>query len=230
MKYMGSKARIASRLLEFMPVSGRNYVEPFAGGMNMIAAVSYAKARHANEINSYIIAAFEALKQGWAPEFITRELYSELKALKGPDYLIGWAGIACSYSGKWFGGYAGIVETKSGIRDYQAEAIKNALKQIKNMKDVTFSSKSYEELDIPDGSVVYCDPPYANTTGYRDSFDSRAFWRWAKRVSRYNDVYVSEYSAPDFAKEILAIPVKSSLSANGLSGRSLGSVEKLFKL
>jgi len=230
MKYMGSKARLSKKILSAMPTLERNYVEPFAGGMNMVAAVGDAQSRHANELNHYVVAMFQAFLSGWEPEHIDRETYAKLKGLNGPDHLIGWAGVACSYSGKWFGGYAGIVETKEGRRDYQGEAIKNAIKQIAAMKGVTFSSMSYEELEIPDGSLVYCDPPYAGTTGYRDSFDSRAFWRWAKKLSRYCDVYVSEYTAPDYAHEILAMPVRSSLSANGLSGGSKESVEKLFRL
>lgn len=230
MKYMGSKARISSKILAVMDVSNRDYIEPFAGGMNMISSVFGARTRHANEINKYVVAMFEALIDGWQPEYVSRAEYDRLRTLSGPDYLIGWAGIACSYSGKWFGGFAGVVETKGGRRDYQAEAIKNARKQVANMEDVTFSSFSYDELEIPDGCLVYCDPPYANTTGYRDDFDSRAFWRWAKRTARYCDVFVSEYIAPDFATEVLSIPVKSSLSANGKSGQSVSSVEKLFRL
>lgn len=230
MKYMGSKARLSAKILNVMGASGRDYVEPFAGGMNMISAVCGARTRHANEINKYVVAMFESLIDGWQPEYVSRDEYNELRKLSGPEHLIGWAGVACSYSGKWFGGFAGIVETKDGRRDYQAEAIKNASKQVAQMKDVTFSSLSYDELEIPDGCLVYCDPPYAGTTGYRDVFDSIAFWRWAKRTSRYCDVYVSEYTAPDFAHEVLAIPVKSSLSANGKSGASIASVEKLFRL
>lgn len=230
MKYMGSKARLSAKILEVMDVSGRDYVEPFTGGMNMIAAVDGANSRHANEINKYVVAMFEALVSGWVPPHITREDYSRLRMLMGDDHVIGWAGIACSYSGKWFGGYAGVVETKQGVRDYQKEALNNALKQAEKLQGVSFSSCCYRDLEIPDGSLVYCDPPHAGTTGYKDSFDSVSFWRWAKRTSRYCDVYVSEYTAPDFATEILSMPVKSSLSANGVSGGSKASVEKLFKL
>jgi len=175
MKYMGSKARLKKHIIPIIDAENRLYYEPFAGGMNMIDGVKSAKARFANDSNKYVIAAFKALCAGWEPEHITKEHYSELKSLNGEDYLIGWAGIACSYSGKWFGGYAGIVETKSGRRDYQAEAIKNAIKQVPKLKGVEFSSVSYDELLIEDGSVVYCDPPYAGTTGYSSAFDSGKF-------------------------------------------------------
>lgn len=230
MKYMGSKARISKRILEIIPTEGRNYVEPFAGGMNMMSSVLNASSRWANDSNSYVIAMFEALLSGWVPPKISKEQHNDLRKLSGEDKLIGWAGTACSFSGAWFGGYAGVVKTKDGIRDYQAEAWRNVEKQISSLNGVIFSSVSYEDMDIPDGSLVYCDPPYANTTGYKDKFNSKSFWRWAKRLSRHCDVYVSEYVAPDYAHKILTIPIKSSLSANGNSGGCKNYTEKLFKL
>lgn len=230
MKYMGSKARLKNKIIPLLNAGGRSYYEPFAGGMNMIDGVRDAKARFANDSNKYVIAAFKALCAGWNPEFISRDEYAKLKNLEGDDHLIGWAGIACSYSGKWFGGYAGIVETRCGRRDYQAEAIKNAAQQIKNLKGVIFSSLSYDEMQIESGSVVYCDPPYAGTTGYKDLFSNDDFWDWARDLSRRCDVYISEYKAPDDFECIAEFDVKSSLSANGRSGHSKPSVEKLFKL
>lgn len=228
MKYMGSKARLKKHIIPIINASGRVYCEPFAGGMNMIDGVLDAKARFANDSNKYVVATFEALCNGWNPEFITREHYNELRKLNGDDHLIGWAGIACSYSGKWFGGYAGIVETKCGRRDYQAEAIKNAIKQVKNLKGVTFSSLNYNEMDIDDGSVVYCDPPYAGTTGYSSSFDSDEFWRWVRNLSLRCDVFVSEYNAPDDFDCIAEFSLSSSLSTNGRYGGNKSSSEKIF--
>lgn len=228
MKYMGSKARLKKHIIPIINASGRVYYEPFAGGMNMIDGVLDAKERFANDRNKYVIAAFEALCSGWHPEFITREHYNELKKLNGDDHLIGWAGIACSYSGKWFGGYAGIVETRGGRRDYQAEAIKNAIKQVKNLNGVTFSCLNYDEMNISDGSVVYCDPPYAGTTGYSDSFDSNKFWGWVRNLSLRCDVFVSEYNAPDDFDCIAEFSLSSSLSANGRYGGNKSSSEKIF--
>lgn len=230
MKYMGSKARFKKQILEKIPTRNAIYIEPFAGGMNMIDGVHDAEVRIANDFNKYLIAMFQALDFGWIPEKITKDEYFELKNLNGPDYLIGWAGIACSYSGKWFGGFAGDVMTKRGLRDYQQEAIKNALKQIDNLKGVKFLNGSYDEIIIPDNSVVYCDPPYAGTTGYKDAFDNDKFWQWIRDTSKNNKVFVSEYKAPDDFECILEIHTKSSLSANGLSGGSKVSVEKLFAI
>jgi len=229
MKYMGSKARLKKHIIPLLNAKERIYCEPFAGGMNMIDGVDNALLRLANDSNRYVIAAFKALCCGWEPEFICRDQYHELRNLRGEDHVIGWAGIACSYSGKWFGGYAGIVETKDGRRDYQAEAIKNVTKQVVKLKGVNFSSVSYEEMEIENGSVVYCDPPYASTTGYSSYFDNEKFWQWVRKISLRCDVFVSEYSAPHDFDCILEVPLKSSLSANGICGGSKASSEKLFK-
>lgn len=227
---MGSKARFKKQILQKINTENRVYVEPFAGGMNMIDGVHNAKMRIANDSNKYLISMFQALYFGWVPEKITKNQYLQLKNLNGPDYLIGWAGIACSYSGKWFGGFADTVSTQQGLRDYQDESIRNALKQIQNLKDVLFVSNSYDQLDIPSDAVIYCDPPYAGTTGYKDSFDNDKFWDWVREKSKKNDVFVSEYNAPDDFKCILEIQTKSSLSANGSSGGSRCSTEKLFTI
>ena len=145
--------------------------------------------------------------------------------------MYGYAGICCSYSGKWWGGYAGKVLTKQGYRDYQSEAIVNILKQQPNIRGVRFDHSSYDEIEIIKGSIIYCDPPYANTTGYLTTgFDHSAFWAWVRDTSKIAEVYVSEYNAPDDFDCIWQKETKSSLSANGHCGGSKKSTEKLFRI
>ena len=167
---------------------------------------------------------------------ITREQYKEVRENKNAyeSSYVGWVGIACSYSGKWFGGFAGEVKTKGGIRDYQLEAHKNLKKQLPNLIGVEFIHSSYDDLDIPDSSIIYCDPPYEDTTKYKDEFNDDEFnhddfWQWCRDMSaKGHKVFISEYSAPDDFECVWHREVKSSLSANGKSGRSKLSVEKLF--
>lgn len=90
---------------------------------------------------------------------------------------------------------------------------------------------SYENIPIVDGSLVYCDPPYKNTSEYRVAkFDSDRFWNWARMKSENNRIYISEYEAPADFKCVWEKEVKSSLSANGTSGGWKSSVERLFTL
>lgn len=233
MKYMGSKTRISKKILPII-LENRNdelYIEPFSGGCNILQFVD--GARIANDIHPYLNDMWRALIKGWEPpEYISKELYLEIKNNKEayPKELVGWVGFNCSYSGKYFGGYAGITQTREGERNYQTEARKNISRQIPSLKGVTFSDKNYLDLDIPKNSIVYCDPPYQGVTEYSMSFDHNIFWDWVRELSKNNRVYVSEYKAPSDFKCIWSQELNSSLSANGISGGNKKSIEKLFIL
>ena len=234
MKYMGSKARFAKEMLPII-LKGRTidqyYVEPFCGGMNMICEVK--GKRIANDIHFYLIQMWRELVMGWIPKKITKEEYSEIKSnqSKYPSYLVGWVGFNCSYSGKWFGGFAGETKTKIGtIRDYQTEAINNVAKQVVKMKGVIFNNKPYYDVHLPPNSIVYCDPPYEGTTGYKDGFNHTEFWEWCRKKSKENhSIFISEYNAPEDFECVWEKEAKSSLSANGKIGGNKISIEKLFK-
>ena len=49
-----------------------------------------------------------------------------------------------------------------------------------------------------DGMVIYCDPPYRDTTKYATgNFDYEKFYRWCKDMAKNNIVLISEYWMPD---------------------------------
>jgi DNA adenine methylase len=235
MKYMGSKDRIAKDILPII-LKDRSpdqwYIEPFCGGCNIIDKVQ--GNRIANDSNMYLIEMWKALLNGWQPIEISKEQYTDIKnnSDKYPLYLIGWTAFNCSYSGKWFGGYAGTVNTKVGtIRNYQREAINNINKQLPKLKNIIFQNDNYRNIEIPDNSIIYCDPPYSDTTKYFDKFDSEKFWEWVRTITnKGHKVFISEYKAPKDFECIWEKEIKSSLSANGKIGGNKISVEKLFKL
>ena len=78
--------------------------------------------------------------------------------------------------------------------------------------------------------VLYCDPPYENTTKYStNKFDYDKFWNWCKVMSKNNYVYISSYEAPnDFKciwhKDTLANFASKRKSADQQNKR----IEKLF--
>lgn len=243
MKYLGSKNRIAKEILPIILKDrkiGQWYVEPFVGGANMIDKVIGNRIGADN--NEYLIEMWKHLQlYGYPPYHITKEQYHEIRDdLKNSNYhlqhhakwLIGYVGFNLSYSGKWFGGYADKVFTKENIvRDYQLEARNNIIKQIKNLNNVNFIFSEYDKLTIPKESIIYCDPPYKNTTGYKDKFDNGKFWKWAEKIAEQgHKIFVSEYVAPEKWNCVWEKTVKSSLSANGKIGGNKESVEKLFTL
>ena len=237
MKYMGSKARIAKHILPIMLEEAEKngittWIEPFIGGCNMIDKVPNTFKRIGYDLNEYIIEMFKALQQEFVPkDLYTKEEYGYVKNNKDENKaLTGYVGINCSYSGKWFGGYAGITKTKGGIRNYQEEAKRNVLKQIEKLQDVEFISASYDTLSFKD-CLLYLDPPYKGTTEYKDGgFDHDKFFDWCREQAKDNIVFVSEYEAPEDFVCVWQQEVKSSLSANGVSGGNKVSVEKLFKV
>jgi len=227
MKYMGSKAKISK---EILPIILKNreqdqfYIEPFVGGCNVIDKVG--GLRIGNDLNPYLISMWKALQKGWTPPVsITEEEYRHIQnnKLLYPSYLVGYVGFN-SYGAKFFGGYR---RDKTNLRDYWKEHHKNIMKQIPNIQSVLFFNKEYNLLRIPEGSLVYCDPPYQNTTGYSNTIDNTFFWNWIRKISEKNTVYVSEYNAPDDFQCIWKKEVNNTLIKN--TGEKQG-VEKLFKL
>ena len=68
MKYMGSKAKITKFIVPIIQQKieesgSRTYLEPFAGGCNVIDKVN-AKYRVASDKNEYLIALFKYLQVG----------------------------------------------------------------------------------------------------------------------------------------------------------------------
>ena len=230
MVYMGSKNRIAKELIPIITKDlkpNQWYVEPFVGGANMIDKIEHPYKLGADN-NKYLIALLEAVQNGQElPEYITKDEYIAVKTNKDnyPDWYVGFVGFICSFRGKFFGGYSGYCTTKTGIqRNYIKECINNILKQ--NLDGIKLVCSSYDALDIPANSVIYCDPPYNGTTKYKDSFDSDAFWQWCRdKAKEGHTVYVSEYNAPEDFKCIWEKQINSNLGDT-----SKTATEKLFTI
>ena len=136
MQYLGSKARIAKKILPIIlkdRKSDQYYVEPFVGGCNSIDKVS--GPRIGNDLNKYLIVMLRALQHGWVPpNIVSKELYTEIQKYPDlyPDELVCFVGLLCSFGGKWFGGYA----ANSKGDNYAERGARVLLKQIKNLKGV----------------------------------------------------------------------------------------------
>ena len=83
------------------------------------------------------------------------------------------------------------------------------LQSLQSLERLQVTSLSYDEIDIPDGAVVYCDPPYhaCNKSlydGTAKAFDHNAFYDWCVSVSKTNPIFISEYSIEDDRFEIVA--------------------------
>ena len=230
MKYMWSKNRLAKFLLPIILKDRRPnqwYVEPFVWGANVIDKVD--SLRLWGDLNKYLISFLEWIKKWKKYSKITKEQYmnikNEYKNNKYPLDLIWYAWICVSYSWVWFSSYAWKVKTRWWFRDYQDEAIRNIEKQ--NLSWIIFKHSSYKDLEIPKESIIYCDPPYKNTSWYLNTFNHTEFWEWCREKKKeWHTIFISEYDAPDDFKCVWEKEVKSSLSGRG----SKTSIEKLFTL
>lgn len=231
---MGSKRRIAK---EILPIILQNrtedqwYVEPFCGGCNSLDKVT--GNRIGNDINKYLIALLKEMqKDDFTLPFIGEEEYRQMKLNQHAysDWVLGYAGLQLSFGAKWFGGYRRDKKGVSGNENemFQNNQAKNSiLKQSPLLKNVVFYCVDYNDLSIPQNSIIYCDPPYKGTTEYKDEFDHEKFWKWCKgMVYEGHQVFVSEYNAPSDW-----IPIWQKEVTTGLDVTSTKKdIERLFTL
>lgn len=228
MKYMGSKNRIAKDILPIILKDRKPnqwYVEPFVGGCNIIDKV-YGNRIGADN-NEYVICLFKAIQNGFIPpDTISEEEYKKAQKERKVDALTSFIGFGCSYSGKWFGGYARGNTNNGEPRNYCLESKKNIMKQKDALSGVIFDCVSYNKLSFPPKSIIYCDIPYKGTTQYKDKFNHLAFWDWCRdMVEQGHSVFVSEYNAPDDFECVWSKEINSSLTKE--TGSKKG-IERLF--
>lgn len=228
MVYMGSKNRIAKELLPIITkdlTEGIYYVEPFVGGCNMIDKINH-NLKIGSDCNKYLVALLQY--QGELPEYISKEEWEAVKKNPAayPEWYVGFCAFVCSFRGMYFKSFVkNDVLKKSGkVEHYQKEQINNFRKQRAKLEGIHFYCCNYDQLVIPKGAVIYCDPPYSGTAEYDKSFDSSKFWEWVRsKVAEGFKVYISEYSAPD---DFICIWQKG-INSN-LGGASKTALEKLF--
>ena len=211
MIYIGSKKRL---MKDIQPIISRYltkdrwFVDLFCGGCNVVSGLSNHPLRMANDLNNYLIALWKhAVDGGTFPLDITKEEYYHVKHNKGdyPEWYVGYVGFICSSMGGFFKTYAGKRTKhrhgKANVEDVNLSQRLAFVEQIPSLRGVQFSCRSYDEVDIPPHSVIYCDPPYANAkknhSKYISLVDMDSFWEFCRRKTKDgHDVIVSEYSAP----------------------------------
>jgi DNA adenine methylase len=235
MKYVGSKNKIAKEILPIMLAErkqGQTWVAPFVGGCNMIDKVD--GPRIGADFNESLVAMWLELQRGWIPpDFISEEQWKDVRDKmdqKYPKHEIAFTRLGCSFGADWNGGYARNVRKDRPRAELLNRTTKSYCKQSKNniLKGVRFVHSSYDELPIPHTSLIYCDPPYAGTTGYKDSFNHIKFWEWCRVMAKKgHTVFISEYNAPYDFVPIWQKEVNSNLN-NRETKVTKKAVEKLF--
>lgn len=96
-----------------------------------------------------------------------------------------------------------------------------------SLDTLTWSAEDYQDVQIPENSVIYCDIPYKGTNRYAGrgaDFDYDRFYEWALRQT--HPIFISSYDMPkeDF-KVIAEYSRTDTLSA---TNNSLSVTERIF--
>jgi DNA adenine methylase len=153
----------------------------------------------AGDANADLMAMWKAAAaHEWLPPTVVTE--DDYRARGKEPAETAFIGFGCSFGGKWFGGYAR--DGERGHRNYALTSACSTMNKVQAMHGRRLDACGFESWDsrVDAGTVVYCDPPYAGTTGYSavGAFDHERFWEVARRwADRGAVVLVSEYAAPE---------------------------------
>ena len=258
MQYQGGKSRIANNIKEVIldeisrwkvensqtistgyngecreRESNGTFVSLFCGSCAVeVKLAPYFDKIICNDKHEYLISLYIAMQNGYIPpDYITKEEYDIVKNNINtyPKEYVGFVGFGSSFGGKWFGGYGKSKKPNGEIRWHSQESKKALLRDMKILENAEFTCKDYREVVIPKGSIVYCDPPYDNTTPYSgiERFNSQEFWEYMRKISQDNLVFISEQNAPDDFECIWEKPFTRTLDRN--KDNQFKVTEKLFK-
>lgn len=237
MRYVGGKQRIAKRIAEVIlaDTSARgHYIEPFVGG-GAVGAVLGGEFDHARYSDAHedLVLMWQALERGDEfPESITPDEWETLRT-SPPSAVRGLVGFGGSFGGRWFSSYAkGGYNANGQPRNHYGESLRRARRDIEGMRgrvSTSFRCHPFDEIQVSPECVIYADPPYKGTQGYGIEFDHEAFWSTAARWSALGaHVYVSEYSAPEWAEVVFETPLRVSVGTTA-NGRPMAT-ERLFRI
>ena len=206
------------------------WVEPFVGGANMIDKVPDTFERVGYDLNNHVIHALTDIRDNaeCLPDSVSEEEYKSF--LKKPaENFSSLVRFGASFGGKFENGFARGKKTNGNSRDYWGETKRNALKQSPKIQNVQFTCDSYENLN-PVNCLIYCDPPYQGTSGYKTGdFDHEKFFNWCREQAKRNIVFVSEYNAPDDFFEVWRGEIKTNFASQRKKATH-NAVEKLFRV
>jgi DNA adenine methylase len=219
--YLGGKTRLAKRIVDTLPIDAVDDIwEPFMGGGSITGELS-KRLRHGQRLFASdafvpLIAMWTAAVGGFDfPECVTEVEYREARLLPDTHPLKAFIGFGCSFGGRYYEGYA-----RNSHSNYCSLSKKHNAKTIGSFarSNGSVSVRLRDFLQVAPCAterklLIYCDPPYAGTTRYSTgTFDHDRFWSLCREWRRKGAlVYVSEFSAPEFARPVLVIPRKISV-------------------
>ena len=229
MRYQGGKEKISKQIAEVLS-SGKDssgtFVSLFCGSCCIESKLDCYDNIICNDIHPYLISLLKGVQNGYTfPNTITEEEWKYVRDHKEEDpVMTGFVGFGCSFGGRFFQGYT---KDNTGKRNYCNECKRSLEKLSPKIQGFEFLCMDYREVPLPDGCVVYCDPPYDGTKEYAGiKFDSNAFWDYMREISQNHLVFISELNAPDDFIPIWEKKVTRTLDVN--KNNMFKSTEKIF--
>lgn len=102
------------------------------------------------------------------------------------------------------------------------------LQQLQQLEQLHFYNTSYENVQIKENSVIYCDIPYGGTAEYdksSENFNRNKFFEWANNQA--NPVFISEYNIEDDRFKCIAHFKKRSLLSSNKDNKLI-KTEKVY--
>ena len=98
--------------------------------------------------------------------------------------------------------------------------IRDILRVLDFKNSFNLQNLSYEKVELNGNPLLYCDPPYKDTAGYREEFDHGKFYEWIDKMTlKEIPVFVSEYTCPPNMVEIGSKDKKAN--SNNIHGYNL---------
>lgn len=236
MRYLGGKYREAKKfspilIRELQKKEGRFY-EPFVGGFNLIPNLYFSvNSAVCSDTHYGLIVLYKSLQKGYIPpSIVTEDEYRKAKNnLDWDNPETAFIAFGCSFGGKEWGGYAKSVN--NGIeRNYANEAKNSLLMKMKYTFNVVFKNQRYTQ-EIPKNSVIYCDPPYKETTRYKVGvINYDEFYDWCELAAKNNNtVFVSEFNNPKPDKWDIVWEMDRKIAVSGMKKTKINK-ELLIKV
>ena len=235
--YMGSKNRLAKDIVpiiqSYIDKGCSGYLEPFVGGANIIDKIK-CENKYGSDLNKYLIALLYHISKNIndLPDEISEEEYHKVKDNKDncENWYVGLVGFCSTFGAKFFGGYGREKDKNDKLHSIYGTRLNNLTNQAPNLKNIHFKCCSFQELNHVKNYVIYCDPPYRDTTKYAtETFPYDEFYDWCREMSKDNIVLVSEYNMPDDFKCIWSKETKANFDSNRESNDDKNiRVEKLW--
>ena len=234
MQYLGGKAKLAKIIvkeLEPLLEGVKHFYEPFVGGFNIVPELIKFRPDmefHCSDL-AVVVSLYKAIKEGTfiPPESVSEYEYEQAKKLDDENPLKAFIGFGCSFGGKYFGGYA----KNNRNENYTKFASNSLFRKTPAIKRCNFIKLDYTKIQVMPKSLIYCDPPYKNTTGYKYgvAFNHDAFWDWCRqKADEGHTVVVSEKSAPKDIEVIRRLEKNNDIRTKEGSDKTTKQVEFLF--